>query len=1124
MLLSSLLPIYIGALPQLSEVVSGDIRVTETNTHEMVVWADDKSIINYQNFNIALCEKVQFVQPSQTSTVLNRVVGKNPSEIFGKLESNGKLFLVNPNGIYFGKEAEVNVGSLIASTLDISNTDFLKGRFDFFLEEQAEGSQIINAGTLTAKEGGLIALLSPAIRSDGVIIAQAGNVLLASGKTVILDLEGTGLLSFAVEGELQEAMIEQAGSIEALQGCVHIAMSSVDHLVKQIINADHIVEASSLIERNGKVSLVASSKIKAQEIEILAQKGSYLNINGSLDVSSEEGVGGSVHVFGEALFLGDTEINASGILGGGEVLIGGDFQGEGPYFKADYAEASSLASISSDALVRGEGGKVVVWSEGTTIFNGQISSKGGALIGSGGLVETSGLINLIVESGKVNTYAPFGKRGTWLLDPAHIEIVAEATATTLTHVSNCQDKTSNYSSFGLNPLGGITNTMINQATSNVILCTAQEGGTIIVSAEVNTGVDVTLSVPSSGSIVLNRSIRTKSGVISLEGPVFVGSGLIALDTTNNGESAGANIVCSGSVDGGSSVASLLIKAGTGEIEFKGSIGKNIPLQAFTVSSGSELLLSSDLITNSSSTGITITPSILLMANVKIDTTKSGLFKGAPIALKGGVNGTHRLFLNAGTSEISLAASGQETPLAAIQTKAGNLVLNGDILASGGTMIFEGPVSINANLSLTDTGPTGIIFEGLVNCSGSSHTLTLSAPIGRVSLLAGIGNTLAPSSLTISSHLIQLGDDVTVTSTLTLNNAVELLGNVAISAITMTFADSVDGAYNLSLDATSSGTIAMSNIVGSIEPLKNLTIVNVDTFSAEGIFAENIIQEAGAGICTYSEFLHTTGTTGISLTSSSGFHFSGGIQTLNGGSFIINTSGAITAISNTDMALSSTFTQSGGGSVNWQGNIVTGGGDISFSGPLNLVGPVIISSGDTGFGTISFAGVVNGAHSLSLSAGLGDVTFGAAVGGTTALGDVLLMGAQNVTAASIQAQSYTQILGYGSATYAGNITTTGSLGINITSNYVAFAGQTGGKTLTTTNGNLVINAILGGINSLANPVQISVNGGLGTLFVGSASPGYFSGTVKTLCAVRSNVPCFIDYNGTEYTPTTCCVSP
>lgn len=1128
MILSSLLPNLSWTLPQVSEVVSGEVIVGESDPSTMIIQAQDKSIIHYKSFNIAKSEKVRFLQPTQRSSVLNRVTGENPSEILGRMESNGKVFLVNPNGVYFGRESQVDVGSLIVSTLDLSKADFLNERFEFFVQAGKEASEITNLGSLKVDNGGVLALLSPILQNEGTIVAKAGSVLLASGKKVVLDFEGTGLMQFAIEEELEQAMIEQAGSIEALQGQVCIAMSSIHTFVNEVINADHITAANRLYEENGIIRLTASSKIKACEVQVLAREGSHLNISGDLDVSNKESVGGNVHLFAETLFLNDVEINASGKLGGGEVLVGGDFRGEGSYFTARHVEVDPSAHIFSDALSQGDGGKVVVWSRGITFFNGTICSRGGTFMGNGGVVETSGLSTLSVTLGKVNALAPQGTMGTWLLDPMYIEVVAEDSFTTLVNVSNCLDLQSNYSSSGLNVLGGISNSVINNATSRVVLCADSDGGVIILSAPINTsnaGVGVELRVASSGSIVLNKSITTNGGGIFLEGPTFVGSGFINLDTTKNGASPGADILCTGSIDGSSAAANLFVTAGIGEVEFEAPIGRNVPLQSFTVVSGSEVLLASDLMTNSTSIGVSISPPVLLMGDMKIDTTKSGASKGTSIRLGGGVNGTHRLFLNAGTAGIiSIAASGQETPLSALQMKASNIALNGDITASGGTMIFEGPVSINANIALIDTGPTGIVFEDTVNCSGGSFTLTLDAPIGRVGLLAGIGSSVAPTTLTISSHSIQLGGDVTVTTTFTCNNAVQLLGDVAISVPTMVFEDTLDGSYDLSLNATAAGTITFSNVVGSSARLGSLTIVNVNTLSSEGIYAENIIQQAAAGTCTYNEFLDTTGSTGISLTGTGGFNFTGGLQAANGGSVVIQSAGTTIATSVTNANVSGEFLAQGGGAVNWQGNIVTQGGDISFSGALNLLGPTMISSGDAGAGSLSFTGAINGAQSLSLSAGGGDVTFSSSVGATTPLGDIILTSAQNVTAAAISALSYTQLSGYGAADYAGNIITTGSLGINITSNYVAFAGETAGVTLTTTNGNILINAIFEGINSLANPVQISVNAGNGTLFVGSASPSYFSGTVKKICAVRTNVPCFVEYNGTEYTPTTCCVSP
>ncbi|MBS0627022.1 MAG: filamentous hemagglutinin N-terminal domain-containing protein, partial [Verrucomicrobia bacterium] len=150
-------------LPQGEQVVQGHVEMTHSEKN-LSIKASDKAIINYGSFNVGEKERVEFIQPSSTSTVLNRVVGSDPSYILGNITSNGKVFLVNPNGIYFGAEASVNVGSLIASTLDILDQDFLKDRFYFSAKKGTTPGMIHNLGQITSQEG-VIAFISPHIKN-----------------------------------------------------------------------------------------------------------------------------------------------------------------------------------------------------------------------------------------------------------------------------------------------------------------------------------------------------------------------------------------------------------------------------------------------------------------------------------------------------------------------------------------------------------------------------------------------------------------------------------------------------------------------------------------------------------------------------------------------------------------------------------------------------------------------------------------------------------------------------------------------------------------------------------------------------------------------------------------------
>lgn len=201
-LLSLLLCSSLSALPFGEDVKAGEATFY-SNDKTLSIITSEKTIINYQEFNIGQGEVVQFIQPSANSSVLNRVTGGNCSEILGRLESNGQVFLVNAQGIYFGPNAIVNVGSIVATSLSIRDDFFLQDSLEFFLENKTSGS-IVNEGMILAD--GFAALFAPTVQNQGSIYARAGQVFLGASEKVILDLMGDGLIKVLVEGDLEKAL------------------------------------------------------------------------------------------------------------------------------------------------------------------------------------------------------------------------------------------------------------------------------------------------------------------------------------------------------------------------------------------------------------------------------------------------------------------------------------------------------------------------------------------------------------------------------------------------------------------------------------------------------------------------------------------------------------------------------------------------------------------------------------------------------------------------------------------------------------------------------------------------------------------------------------------------------
>lgn len=125
------------------------------------------TIINWQNFSINEDETTKFIQQSVDSAVLNRVTSQNPSDILGNLESNGRVFIINPNGISFGKNSIVDVGGLVASTLNLSNEDFLSRQLNF--NGNGSNGGVTAQGEIITPEGGFVYLIAPNVKNHGVI-------------------------------------------------------------------------------------------------------------------------------------------------------------------------------------------------------------------------------------------------------------------------------------------------------------------------------------------------------------------------------------------------------------------------------------------------------------------------------------------------------------------------------------------------------------------------------------------------------------------------------------------------------------------------------------------------------------------------------------------------------------------------------------------------------------------------------------------------------------------------------------------------------------------------------------------------------------------------------------------
>src|SRR6185369_15371314 len=479
------------ANPLGGQVVGGNATVQGQGTSTVTVTQTTNSaIVNWTTFNIGAGERTNIIMPNSSSVQLDRVTGgQGPSQILGTLTSNGRVFLVNPDGLLFGPGSVVNAAGFLATTHDITNADFMAGRYNFSIPGRPTAS-IVNQGTITAQTGGFAALVAPGVRNSGTITATLGKVALASGNSFTLDFYGDKLITLDVNDTIAaqvkdvatglplDALVKNTGTLKADGGRVELTAVAARQVVDAVINNTGIIEADTIGTQNGLIVLGAATAASKPT----GAPAQTVKVSGTLSASGKQagGKGGTIQVTGESIALSAATLSASGRAGGGKVLVGGDRGGANAAVpNASTVSIDAASTIDASAKDNGDGGKVVVWSNQNTIFNGTIMASAGSLGGDGGFVETSGG-TLGFAGARVDTSAPKGRTGSWLLDPFDLTIdLAAANAISLNLASTnvtVETTASGFSGPGIpNPVGNgdiFVNANISWASNNSLTLSA----------------------------------------------------------------------------------------------------------------------------------------------------------------------------------------------------------------------------------------------------------------------------------------------------------------------------------------------------------------------------------------------------------------------------------------------------------------------------------------------------------------------------------------------------------------------------------------------------------------------------------------------------------------------------
>ncbi|WP_261845074.1 two-partner secretion domain-containing protein [Aliamphritea ceti] len=694
------------------------------NTNDKVTTVQQSSssmVVDWQSFNVAQDELVKFEQPSTKAATLNRIHDQQASQILGRVEGQGKVFLINPNGIVFGENSSVNIGSLVASTKQISDHDFMSG--NIVLQDSGDEGVIINKGTLMAATGGAVVLVGDTVVNEGVIQATKGRVILASAESATLDFDGDGLLKFKLTGETTGAESDTAvlntGLISAADGSVLLTAKAARDVFANVVNNTGVIEAKGIDTSGGKIRLIG--------------EGGAVRNSGQLIASSATGAGGDIDVTGDRTIVeAGALLDVSGETGGGNIRVGGGYQGKDTDINnSGETLVEESAELKADAGA-GDGGRVIVWADETTSYKGSISARGGESQGDGGFAEVSGKETLQF-SGDVDLSAPSGKTGELLIDPKNIRIAKSGSPISGNIDASDPPTDARIDVDDLIELLKTTNISL-QATDNIFV----EAG---IDTSVNTGgvvATTNLTLDAGKDISINDEIRlvngetlslTAGGLISQSHSVTASSVNIDADTVTLTQ---ANDFDTLSLNGATAQINDVDGVEFGSTDLTGNL---------TVTAAGNIT-QSGVVEVAGATSLTATNADITLDNSGNDFSSLAL---------NGINATIE-----DSNALTLAAS----------TLTGNLDVT-----SGGDLTQSGAIDVDGATSLTATNANITLFNA------SNDFSSLSASANNLSIRDV--NALSMGALNVNNLTVTIGGDLTQSGAFVATNTANIDANSAI---------------------------------------------------------------------------------------------------------------------------------------------------------------------------------------------------------------------------------------------------------------------------------------------------------------------------------------------------------
>ena len=921
---------------------------------------------SFEKLNLDSGEIANFLSNPEIRNILGRVVGGDASRIDGLIRVTGgdsNLYLMNPAGIVFGNNASLNVpASFTATTSDAigftdgwfnsvgeNNYQVLIDSPNSFAFTNSDPGSIINSGDLSVGDRASISLLGGEVMNTGTLSAPGGNITIA-----------------AVPGE-NLVRISQAGMVLDLEIAPTLRTNSpaISPLsLPELLTGGEIAHATGVsVDADGTISLTGG--------ETIPQTSGMAIASGSLSVTGEQG--GEINIVGDRVGLVAANLDASGTNGGGKVLVGGDYQGKGTIPTADVTYVSPDSSIDVSATSSGNGGEAIVWADGLTAFNGEISATGGETSGNGGFVEVSGKEDLIFE-GTVDTSAVNGEFGTLLLDPKNIAIKPGT--------GDGEDEGTQENALG---------TDRDAATAEVLASQPPADGTFNVFESELEGMsgDTNIILQANNNITLND---LPDNELTFE----PGSGSITFTADADGDNAGSFIMSS----------SDTIRAEGRNVEISGSKLTVAGVDTSSSDNGGNITLSSS------------EDNILVTKGLNANSTGSGTGGQIDLEVTGGVGGIN--ISSSGVAVTSTSNSGDGGDVN-FSTNGGNIVtLNVDTsVAKDGT---GGDISYNISENPEGIGQIdtsgGVIDASSAKGDGGNVTMTTfegdisASDINTSSEDNGLGGAI---DLTISNNLGQIDATTgTLNSTSEKNNGGNITlstdeGNIGANNI-YSFSDGgTAGQIDLTINAgggsidTTVGTLDSTSTAGDGGQIElstnggNIATSNINSFTTDkdsvgGEISLQVQGDSGSIDTTVGTLKSgSTKATGGNITLSTEPTTTGGnIQTAtintssthaNNGGQVDITAGEIGDIDTSNGLINTTTKDGNGGNVNLtvrEGSISPGNIDSSAEGngtggAINLTATSVPGLIDTSSSTLDSSSKGGDGGNITIDSSGGNVS-------------------------------------------------------------------------------------------------------------------------------------------------------